>query len=103
MSLIGRSLGYEQPQGRLTCLDWMHSSWSVLLLAPVASALAQGIRLVAQRLVTAAVTKYVLTPPACSRPDCSPRWGRRGKQVTGGDHGVAVFLTEPRFALVAAG
>jgi hypothetical protein len=37
--LIDRPLGYDQSQGRLTCLDWMHSSWSVRLLAPISSAL----------------------------------------------------------------
>jgi hypothetical protein len=57
-SPINRPLGYEPSQGRLTCPDWMHWNWSVRLLAPVSSALSQPTRLVAQRLVTAAVTKY---------------------------------------------
>lgn len=46
-SPINRPLGYEQSQGCLTCPDWMHSSWSVRLLAPVSSAVSQPTRLVA--------------------------------------------------------
>jgi hypothetical protein len=50
-------LGYEQSQGRLTCPDWMHSRCSVGLLSPGSSILSQPMYLVAQRLVTAVVTR----------------------------------------------
>ncbi|MGH7868206.1 MAG: hypothetical protein ACREP9_11440 [Candidatus Dormibacteraceae bacterium] len=50
----------------------------------------------AQRLVTAAVTKHGTYFPACSRPDCLPRWA-------GGDRNEASFSAEPRFALAVAG
>src|ERR1700712_1876416 len=68
-SPINRPLGYEQSQGCLACLSWMHLSWPVGLLAPVSSVVSQPTSLVAQRLVTAAVTKYGL---ALGRRDATP-------------------------------
>jgi hypothetical protein len=47
MTKVQELLGYEQPQDRLTCPDWMDSSWSVRLLAPVSSALSRPRCLVA--------------------------------------------------------
>jgi hypothetical protein len=73
--------GLWQSQGRLNCPDRMHPSWSVRLLAPVSSFPSQPTRLVAKRLVTAAVTKYGPYSPCLLPAEPSPKSSRRGKWV----------------------
>jgi hypothetical protein len=88
---INQALGYEPSQGRLTCPDWMHWNWSVRVLEPASSALSQPRRLVAQRLVTAAVTKHGSYSPVCSRPGRSQDRAGGGKNVAVSDRRAKIF------------
>jgi hypothetical protein len=74
---------------------------SVRLLVPVSSALSQPTRLVAQRLVTAAVTKHGPYSSGLLPSWPLPKVGSRGKRVGVGDHKATVSRRSRGFVLAA--